>query len=165
VNVSASERLGDSYYWGYSLDGDPDTIIGLEGYTHPVGFFIGHFETDVFKREVKLIDGDELLRHQQGLDSPDYDLHHYDLIGGWLKRADDADKDSKNSHVAVYHFWATNEEKRLELLRQLVAFADHLKGTQGPTGPVQSAAVLKEVRHITMATLWLRYVILKFDLN
>jgi len=156
VNVSASERLGDSYYWGYSLDGDTDTIIGLEGYTHPVGFFIGHFETDVFKREVKLIDGDELLRHQQGLDSPDYDLHHYDLIGGWLKRADDADKDSKTSHVAVYHFWVTEEAKRPELLQQLVAFADGLKGTQGPAGPVQSAAVLKEVRHVTMATLWLR---------
>jgi len=156
VTVSASERLGDSYYWGHSLGEDTDTIVGLEGYTHPVGFFMGHFETDVFKSQVKLIDGDKLLRHQQGLDSPDYDLHHYDLIGGWLKRDDDPDKDSKTSHVAVYHFWATKEAKRPELLQKLVAFADGLKGTQGPNGPVQSAAVLKEIRHVTLATLWLR---------
>ncbi|KAK5245349.1 hypothetical protein LTR20_006731 [Exophiala xenobiotica] len=156
VNVSATERLGDSYYWGHSLDGDTDTIIGLEGYVHPVGFFIGHFETDVFKREVKLIDGAKLLRHEQGLDSPDYDLHHYDLEGGWLKREDDPHKDSKTSHVAVYHFWATEEAKRPELLQKMVAFADALKGTQGANGPVQSCAILKECRDFTMATLWLR---------
>jgi len=151
--VSASETLGDSYYWGYSLDGDTDTIIGLEGYTHPVGFFIGHFETEVFKREVGLIDGAKLLKHQQGLDSPDYDLHHYDLIGGWLKRDDDPDKDSKTSHVAVYHFWTKEEAKRPEVLQKLIAFADGLKG---PAGSVQSAAVLKEIRHVTLSTLWLR---------
>jgi len=155
VDVSASERLGDSYYWGHSLDGDMDTIIGLEGYTHPVGFFMGHFETDIFKQQTNLIDKDKLLRTQQGLDSPDYDLHHYDLVGGWLKRVDDSEKDSKTSHVAVYHFWV-NEEERDEVLRQMIAFADALKWVQGPTGSVQSAVVLREVRFPTMATLWLR---------
>jgi hypothetical protein len=130
-----------------------------------VGFFIGHFETEVFKREVGLIDGAKLLKHQQGLDSPDYDLHHYDLIGGWLKRDDDPVKDSKTSHVAVYHFWTKEEAKRPEVLQKLIAFADGLKGTQGPAGPVQSAAVLKEIRHVTLSTLWLRYVIIVFDLN
>jgi len=156
VDVSANERLGDSYYWGHSLSLDTDTIIGLEGYTHPVGFFMGHFETDVFKAQTKLIDGDKLLKTQQGLDSPDYDLHHYDLEGGWLKRADDPEKDSKTSHVSVYHFWTAEESQRPELLKKLVAFADGLKGTQGSSGPVQSAAVLKEIRHPTMATFWLR---------
>jgi len=154
--VSASENLGDSYYWGYSLDGDEDTIIGLEGYTHPVGFFMGHFETDVFKAQVKLIDGAELLKTQQGLDSPDYDLNHHDLVGGWLKRDDDADKDSKTSHISAHHFWTKEQAQRPEMLQKLVEFADGLKGVQGPTGTVQTAIVLKEIRHLTMVTFWLR---------
>ncbi|TVY28432.1 hypothetical protein LHYA1_G002851 [Lachnellula hyalina] len=155
VDVSASEKMGDSYYWGYSLDGDEDTIMGLEGYTHPVGFFMGHFETDVFKAQNKLIDRDELLATQQGLDSPDYDLHHYDEAGGWVKRADDPEKDSKTSHQAAFQFYSKPED-RDEVLQKLVAFADGLKETQGPTGPIQSALILKEVRVPTMATLWLR---------
>ncbi|TVY41216.1 hypothetical protein LOCC1_G005707 [Lachnellula occidentalis] len=159
VDVSAGEKMGDSYYWGYSLDGDEDTIMGLEGYTHPVGFFMGHFETDVFKEQNKLIDKDELLATQQGLDSSDYDLHHYDEAGGWVKRADDPEKDSKTSHQAAFHFYSKPEDRE-EVLRKLVAFADGLKDTQGATGPVQSALVLKEVRIPTMATLWLRYVTL-----
>jgi len=133
--------------------------MGLEGYTHPVGFFMGHFETDVFKAQNKLIDRDELLATQQGLDSPDYDLHHYDEAGGWVKRADDPEKDSKTSHQAAFQFYSKPED-RDEVLQKLVAFADGLKETQGPTGPIQSALVLKEVRVPTMATLWLRYVTL-----
>jgi len=156
VNVSATERLGDSYYWGHSLDGDTDTLIGLEGYTHPVGFFIGHFASDVFKEQVKLIDGAKLLRHEQGLASPDYDLRHYDFEGGWLKRPDDPDADSTTSHVTVYHFWTAEEAERPEVLRKLVTFADGLKGTQGPGGPVQSCAILRECRDFNLATMWLR---------
>jgi hypothetical protein len=153
--------LGDSYYWGQDLDGEPDTLWGLEGYTHPVGFFLGHISTAIFKREMKLVDADELLRNEQGLASPDYDLHHYDFEGGWLKRDDDPDRDSKTSHVAVYHFWATEEGKRAEFLTRLVSFAKETKGIQGRDGAIQSFAILKECRDYTLTTLWLRYVILR----
>ncbi|KAH8654821.1 hypothetical protein BGZ61DRAFT_500448 [Ilyonectria robusta] len=93
-DVSATELYGDSYYWGEDLDGEPDTLWGLEGYTHPIGFFIDHVSSSIFKREMALVDKDELLRHQQGLGSPDYDLHHYDQESGWLKREDDPDRHS-----------------------------------------------------------------------
>ena len=105
-----------------------------------------------------LVDKDELLKHQQGLGSPDYDLHHYDEEGGWLKLANDPDRDSKTSHVAVYHFWATTEEKRSELLATLSKWAEQTKTSQGSNVPVQSALVLRECRDRKLATLWLRYV-------
>ncbi|KAH8901194.1 hypothetical protein GQ53DRAFT_620551, partial [Thozetella sp. PMI_491] len=97
--VSATEPYGDSYYWGVDLDGRPDDLWGLEGYTHPVGFFLDHVSSDIFQREMALVDKDELLKTQQGISSPDYDLHHYDKESGWLKRDDDSDRDSTNSHV------------------------------------------------------------------
>ncbi|KKA18128.1 hypothetical protein T310_7923 [Rasamsonia emersonii CBS 393.64] len=155
-NVSATETLGDTYYWGQDLDGEPDTLWGLEGYTHPVGFFLGHVSTDIFKREMALVDADQLLRHEQGLASRDYDLHHYDWAGGWLKRGDDPDRDSKTSHVVVYHFWAVDKDCRAELMTALGNFATETKDSQGPSGTLQSCAVLKECRDETMTTLWLR---------
>ncbi|KAH6972764.1 hypothetical protein BKA56DRAFT_492184 [Ilyonectria sp. MPI-CAGE-AT-0026] len=100
-DVSATELYGDSYYWGEDLDGEPDTLWGLEGYTHPIGFFIDHVSSNVFKREMALVDKDELLRHQQGLGSPDYDLHHYDQESGWLKREDDPDRHSESGYVCA----------------------------------------------------------------
>ncbi|KAL2842676.1 hypothetical protein BJY01DRAFT_235888 [Aspergillus pseudoustus] len=149
-NVSATERLGDSYYWGQDLDGEPDTLWGLEGYTHPVGFFIGHVSTDVFKREMSLVDVDKLLRTEQGMASPDYDLHHYDWAGGWLKRPDDPERDSKTSLVAVIHFWASSEATRAELINTLsVASRDF-------NNSAQSFGILKEVKDDKMVTLWLR---------
>ncbi|KAK9378458.1 uncharacterized protein V2V93DRAFT_375697 [Kockiozyma suomiensis] len=154
-NVSATEKLGDTYYWGSSLEGDPDTICGLEGYTHAVGFFIGHFETKVFKEQGALIDSDRLLKHEQGLDSRDYDLHHYDLVGGFLKRQNDPDRDAKDSIIAVYHFWSTTDETRPEILEKLLAFVNKYRPGELDSS-VQSAIVLKEIRFPTMATLWLR---------
>ncbi|KAK1637347.1 hypothetical protein BDP81DRAFT_481071 [Colletotrichum phormii] len=72
--VSATEPLGNSYYWGHDLsNAEPDTLWGLEGYTHPAGFFLGPTPPP----------------------TPDYDLHHCDLAGGWLKRDDDPGKDSQ----------------------------------------------------------------------
>ncbi|KAK7202705.1 hypothetical protein BZA70DRAFT_90806 [Myxozyma melibiosi] len=153
--VSATEKLGDTYYWGSSLEGDPDTICGLEGYTHAVGFFIGHFETDTFKEQGALIDSDELLKHEQGLDSRDYDLHHYDLVGGFLKRDNDPDRDAKDSIIAVYHFWSTTEETRPEILDKLLSFVNSYRSGELDAA-VQSAIVLKEIRFPTMATLWVR---------
>ncbi|KAJ5910000.1 hypothetical protein N7504_004643 [Penicillium tannophilum] len=149
-NVSATEPLGDSYYWGQDLDGEPDTLWGLEGYTHPVGFFLGHVSTDIFKREMALVDADKLLRHEQGLASRDYDLYHYDWAGGWLKRTDDPDRDSKTSHVAVYHFWAIDEAHREELIK---LFSD---ASSGFLKVLQSFGILKEVRDEKMVTLWVR---------
>ncbi|KAG2016903.1 hypothetical protein GB937_006106 [Aspergillus fischeri] len=122
--VSATEPHGDSYYWGHDLDGEPDTLWGLEGYTHPVGFFLDHVSTDIFKREMALVDADQLLRHEQGLASRDYDLHHYDWAGGWLKRPDDPNRDSKTSYIVIYHFWAVDKTSRGELLGALAEFAD-----------------------------------------
>jgi hypothetical protein len=154
--VSATEPLGDSYYWGQDLDGEPDTLWGLEGYTHPIGFFLGHVSTDIFKEEMAKVDADELLRHQQGLASPDYDLHHYDWAGGWLKRDNDPYRDSTTSHVAVYHFWVKEPTQRGELLSELRKFAADQKGL--PDGLLQSCGLLKECRDDKMLTVWLRYV-------
>ncbi|VUC26559.1 unnamed protein product [Clonostachys rosea] len=140
--VSATEPHGDSYYWGEDLDGEPDTLWGLEGYTHPIGFFIDHISSDIFKREMALVDKDELLKHQQGLGSPDYDLHHYDKESGWLKRDDDPDRDCKTSYVAIHHFWATSEKNRTDVLGALSAFAADARNEQ-PRG-VQSCLVLRE---------------------
>jgi hypothetical protein len=97
-----------------------------------------------------LADADKLLRTEQGLTSPDYDLHHYDWAGGWLKQPDDPDQDSKTSHVAVFHFWAADQSRRTELLDLLLSASDSFLGL------AQSFAVLKEVRNRSMATLWLR---------
>ncbi|KAJ0413484.1 hypothetical protein BJY00DRAFT_306285 [Aspergillus carlsbadensis] len=149
-NVSATERLGDSYYWGQDLGGEPDTLWGLEGYTHPVGFFVGHVSTDVFKREMALVDADKLLRTQQGLTSPDYDLHHYDWAGGWLKRAEDPERDSTTSLVAAIHFWADSETTRADLIATLGTAAKDF------THSAQSFGILKEVKDERMVTLWLR---------
>ncbi|KAJ5379388.1 hypothetical protein N7509_012507 [Penicillium cosmopolitanum] len=149
-NVSATETLGDSYYWGQDLDGEPDTLWGLEGYTHPVGFFLGHVSTGIFKREMALVDSDKLLRNEQGLASRDYDLHHYDWAGGWLKRTDDPERDGKTSHIAIYHFWATDKTRRADLI---MTFLDASKNLDGA---LQSFGILKEVRDEKMLTLWVR---------
>ncbi|KAF5984301.1 oxidoreductase [Fusarium coicis] len=152
--VSATEPYGDSYYWGQDVDGEPDTLWGLEGYTHPIGFFIDHVSSDIFKREMALVDKDKLLRTAQGLDSPDYDLHHYDEYGGFLKRTDDVERDSLQSFVVVKHYWAKNENLRNEMLDSLAQCADRLASG---SPQVQSALVLKECRDTSMATLWLRF--------
>jgi hypothetical protein len=149
--VSRTEPYGDSYYWGEDLDGEPDTLWGLEGYTHPIGFFIDHVSSEIFKREMALVDDDKLLRTVQGLGSPDYDLHHYDEFGGFLKNDDASDKDSTTSHVAVHHFWAESEEKRSRVLSLLSDFAQELSRSCA-----QSALVLKECRDTKLATFWLR---------
>jgi len=154
--VSATEPYGDSYYWGHDLDGAPDTLWGLEGYTHPVGFFIDHVSSDIFKREMALVDKDELLRTQQGLGSPDYDLHHYDEAFGFLKRPDDVDRDSVSGHVAAGHFWVVAEDRRESVLLKLGALAEDVRTAKGSLPFVQSALVLREVRNKSMATLWLR---------
>lgn len=154
--VSATEPYGDSYYWGQDLDGEPDTLWGLEGYTHPIGFFIDHVSSDIFKHEMSLVDKDELLRTKQGLGSPDYDLHHYDEEAGFLKRKGDAARDSKTSHVAVYHFWAAEESKRSQILDVLKEFANRVGASQDADEPIQSALVLRECRDLKLATLWLR---------
>ncbi|PVH69788.1 hypothetical protein DL98DRAFT_623307 [Cadophora sp. DSE1049] len=99
--VSATETLGNTYYWGQDLDGEPDTLWGLEGYSHAVGFFIGHPSSQIFKEEMALVDSQKLLRHEQGLTSKDYDLKHYDQAGGYLTRGDDESKDGKDSFVAL----------------------------------------------------------------
>ncbi|KAM6521882.1 hypothetical protein FALCPG4_011584 [Fusarium falciforme] len=152
--VSKTEPYGDSYYWGYDLDGAKDTLWGLEGYTHPIGFFIDHVSSDIFKREMELVDRDRLLRTVQGLGSPDYDLHHYDQYGGYLKREDDLDADSKTSVVVAIHYWAVEESRRVEVLDRLASFST--KARQAPIG-LQSALVLKECRDTTLSTLWLRF--------
>ncbi|KAF5600714.1 hypothetical protein FPANT_2160 [Fusarium pseudoanthophilum] len=151
--VSATEPYGDSYYWGQDVDGEPDTLWGLEGYTHPIGFFIDHVSSDIFKREMALVDKDELLRTAQGLASPDYDLHHYDEYAGFLKRADDVERDSVRSFVVVKHYWAKSEALRNETLNRLAQFAG---GLASGSPQVQSALVLKECRDTSMASLWLR---------
>ncbi|KAK7207377.1 hypothetical protein BZA70DRAFT_11994 [Myxozyma melibiosi] len=150
--VSATESLGDSYYWGQDLNGDPDSIWGLEGYTHAAGFFLGHVSTDIFKREMKLVDDDLLLKSVQGLGSPDYDLYHYDQYGGYLKKPDDKDKDSVTSHVAVHHFWAKDPADQTKILDALNKFSESTKSVEG----VQSALVLKAIVVPELATLWIR---------
>ncbi|KAJ5982941.1 hypothetical protein N7481_005040 [Penicillium waksmanii] len=132
-NASATETLGDSYYWGQDLDGEPDTLWGLEGYTHPAGFFLGHVSTDIFKREMALVDSDRLLRNEQGLASRDYNLHHYDWAGGWLKRADDPDYASKSLNGALQSFGILKEvrdEKMLTLWVRTPEEFDALKSSK-----------------------------------
>ena len=153
--VSRTEPYGDSYYWGYDLDGEKDTLWGLEGCTHPIGFFLDHVSSGIFKREMALVDKDELLRTTQGLGSPDYDLHHYDQVGGCLKRTDDPDSDSKTSFVVVNHYWANDESGRDKILDSLSRFAAQILENQNQ---VQSALVLKECRDKNLGTLWLRSV-------
>ncbi|KAL2878266.1 hypothetical protein SGCOL_006518 [Colletotrichum sp. CLE4] len=154
--VSATEPLGNSYYWGHDLsNAEPDTLWGLEGYTHPAGFFLGHTSTDVFEREMRLADEDKLLKTVQGVGSPDYDLHHYDFAGGWLKRDDDPGRDSHESAVAVVHFWAS-EGRREEVMRGLKGFAGEQRERGVGEGELQSCAVLEEVMDRSLATLWLR---------
>lgn len=148
--------MGNSYYWGADLDGEPDTLWGLEGYTHPVRFFKGHVSSDIFKREMALVDSDRLLKHEQGLTSRDYDLKHYDLSGGWLTREDDIDKDSMNSYVVVHHLFA-KEGKRTEVIERLLKFSEETKA-QAPNVGVQSCAVLEEISDVSLVTLWVRYV-------
>ncbi|CAI0648113.1 unnamed protein product, partial [Colletotrichum noveboracense] len=153
--VSATEPLGNSYYWGRDLDGEPDTLWGLEGYTHPAGFFLGHTSTDTFKHEMRLADEDKLLKTVQGIGSPDYDLHHYDFAGGWLKREDDDYKDSKDSAVAVVDFW-TSERDRSLVIDRLTDFAASRRAIKFNQGSLQSCGVLKEVMQPNLTTLWLR---------
>jgi len=54
--VSKTEPYSNSYYWGHDLDGAPDTLWGLEGYHHPVGFFLNHGSSDVFKEQMRRVD-------------------------------------------------------------------------------------------------------------
>ncbi|OQU94461.1 hypothetical protein CLAIMM_00815 [Cladophialophora immunda] len=153
--VSATEPYSTSYYWGQDVDGEPDTLWGLEGYQHPIGFFIGHPASDVFKREMQKVDEDKLLRHVQGLGSPDYDLHYYDMHHGFLTRSDDKDKDAKDSFVVVVHFWAP-EGRRKELLGTLSCSADRVKASETSSVTIQSFAVLKECLDVNMASLYIR---------
>jgi hypothetical protein len=154
--VSKTEPHSTSYYWGQDVDGEPDTLWGLEGYSHAVGFFLGHPASDVFKREMQKVDEDKLLRNVQGLGSPDYDLHYYDLDSGFLTRQDDKDKHCKDSFVVVIHYWA-NAGLRKALLECLAKFAERVKHSeQGPSISIQSCAVLKECRDVTLGTLYIR---------
>lgn len=141
------------------MDGEPDTLWGLEGYAHPIGFFIGHPASDVFKREMQLVDENKLLRHVQGLGSPDYDLHYYDMVAGFLTRIDDRHKYSKDSFVTIVHFWAF-EGKRKHLIGALSGFADLTYAgelAEADTGiKTQSFAVLKESLDVNMASLYIR---------
>lgn len=139
------------------MDGEPDTLWGLEGYTHPAGFFLGHKSTDTFKHQMRLADEDKLLRTVQGIGSPDYDLHHYDFAGGWLKREDDDYKDSKDSAVAVDRFW-TSERDRSLVIDRLTDFAASRRAIKFNQGSLQSCGVLKELMQPNLTTLWLRYV-------
>lgn len=104
------------------------------------------------------VDADELLRNEQGLASPDYDLHHYDWAGGWLKRDDDPARDSITSHVAVYHFWVKDSYQREQLLQEMRKLAAVNKAQKGHLEPLQSFGLLKECRDEKMVTIWLRYV-------
>lgn len=157
--VSQAEPYSTSYYWGQDVDGEPDTLWGLEGYAHPIGFFIGHPASDVFKREMKLVDEHKLLRHVQGLGSPDYDLHYYDMVAGFLTRMDDRHKNSKDSFVTIVHLWAF-EGKRKHLIGALSGFADRTYAgelAEADTGiKIQSFAVLKESLDVNMASLYIR---------
>ena len=154
--VSATEPYSTSYYWGHDVDGEPDTLWGLEGYGHAIGFFIGHPASEVFKQEMKKVDDGKLLRHVQGLGSPDYDLHYYDFYDGFLTRVDDQYKDARDSFVVILHFWA-QEGRRKELIQALAAGADRVKKseTQGAV-TVQSFAVLKECLDVQMASVYIR---------
>ena len=165
--VSKTEPYSNSYYWGHDLDGAPDTLWGLEGYHHPVGFFLNHGSSDVFKEQMRRVDEDRLLRNTQGLGSPDYDLYYYDIFDGFLTRKDDKDRDAQDCFVAVVHLWAS-QDRRKQLLGILANYADRVKATKtGPSNAVQSFAVLKEVNDFKMATIYIRYVQINqyFDLS
>ncbi|KAF2768277.1 hypothetical protein EJ03DRAFT_375481 [Teratosphaeria nubilosa] len=154
--VSKTEPQSTSYYWGQDVDCEPDTLWGLEGYAHAVGFFLGHPASGVFKEEMRKVDKDKLLRNVQGLGSPDYDLHHYDMYGGFLTRQDDDQKDCQDSFVVVIHFWA-HEGKRKTLLDTLQSFADEVKASEKrPSIVTQSCAVMRECRDMRLATLYVR---------
>ena len=156
--VSATEPYSTSYYWGQDVDGEPDTLWGLEGYRHPIGFFIGHPASDVFKREMKKVDEDKLLRHVQGLGSPDYDLHYYDMYAGFLTRPDDPDKDTRDSFVVVIHFWATPGNRK-QLLGALEGSADKVRASEcAGSITIQSFGVMKECLDVNMASLYIRCV-------
>lgn len=107
---------------------------------------------------MRLADEQKLLKTVQGIGSPDYDLHHYDMAGGWLKRDDDSGKDSRDSAVAVVHFWAAGEGEREEVVRILEWFAKAQRERVVGEGGLQSCAVLREVMDRSLVTLWLRYV-------
>lgn len=154
--MSATEPYSTSYYWGYDVDGEPDTLWGLEGYGHAIGFFIGHPASAVFKEEMRRVDEDKLLRHVQGLGSPDYDLHYYDFYAGFLTRQDDTHKDTKDSFVVVIHFWA-HEGCRTQLLQKLATEAVRVaESTDLGAGTLQSFALLKECLDVNMASLYVR---------
>lgn len=157
--MSATEPLGTTYYWGQDLDGEPDTLWGLEGYSHAVGFFIGHPSSQIFKEEMAFVDSQKLLRHEQGLTSKDYDLKHYDQAGGYLTRSDDELKDGKDSFVAVLHFWARGG-KRVDVISKLSKLAEETKESKGLglETMVQSCALLKGVWDLDLVTLWVRLV-------
>jgi len=118
---------------------------------------MGHPSSDIFKREMALVDSDKLLKHEQGLSSRDYDLKHYDFAGGWLTRDDDLDKDSKGSYVVVHHFF-TKAGQRDEAIERLRKFSVETKLSSFAlgSGGVQSCAVLQEVNDPNLVTLWIR---------
>lgn len=146
--MSATEPQGTTYYWGQDLDGEPNTLWGLEGYSHAVGFFLGHPASEVFKTQMAFVDTEKLLRE-------DYDLHHYDAFGGFLKRDEDPERDSKTGFVAVYHFWVKDKELREAVLGLLRSLASKTRNSTAGDA-VQSCQVLRECNDETMATLWLR---------
>jgi len=151
--VSKTEPKGTAYYWGRDLDGEPDTLWGLEGYTDADGFFNGHPASDVFKTQMAFVDNEKLL-------AQDYDLHHYLEVGGWITREDDPNKDSKTSHVAVLHFFAKDGERDqiIEKLKELAEVVKEVKPI------ISSFGILKEVEDKqfnivdknNLVSLWLR---------
>jgi hypothetical protein len=141
-----TEPQGRSYYWGRDLDGEPDTIWGLEGYTEADGFNYGHPSSDIFKAQMERIHTEKLL-------GQDYDLHHYNLVGGWLKRPLDPQADSKTSHVAVLHFY-TREGIRDQVIEQLEALG---KEALENVPSVSSFGILKGLNDENLVTVWLRY--------
>lgn len=154
--VSRTEPYSNSYYWGSDLDGEPDTLWGLEGYYHPVGFFMGHVSTNTFKSEMQKVDEDKLLRNVQGLGSPDYDLHHYDFFSGFFKVEGDVDSEAEDSFVVILHLWA-HRGKRDSLLGLLADYALRLKSTDNNPGTsLQSFAVLKELNDPDLSSIYIR---------
>ncbi|KAI1845520.1 hypothetical protein JX265_011629 [Neoarthrinium moseri] len=151
--VSKTEPHSTTYYWGQDVDNEPDTIWGLEGYTHAVGFFLGHPASDVFKSEMQKVDNDRLLRHVQGLGSPDYDLKYYDYHAGFLKRPDDPDRDATDSFVVIIHL-SSGLGRRKQVLGLLADSADAVRSEKSMS--VQSFAVLKEVMQENLCSVYIR---------
>lgn len=110
-----------------------------------MGLFLEHMTSDIFRKEMQLVADEKLLVN-------DPYVHYYDLFGGFLKRDDDEERDSKSGCVAVHHFWAS-EGRREEVLAMLVEFAENCHGSEVL---VQSASVMKECRDVQLASLWLR---------